>query len=53
MKYGTSKRHVEGVGVIETLKRGVEKMLADVRTNALGSGKGSERHQTRNERAVQ
>ena len=28
--------YIEGVGVIETAKRGIEKMLADVRTNALG-----------------
>ena len=36
------QRHIKGIGVVETPKRGIEKMLPNVMANTLGSSKRSE-----------
>jgi hypothetical protein len=47
------QRDVEPVGVVEALESAVEKMLADVRANALGGNDGGKRPQIRNEQISQ
>ncbi len=45
--------NVEAVGVVEALKCAVEKVLPDVRANALGGNDGGKRSQIRNEQTSQ
>ena len=55
MKYGISNATIERVGVVKPAKRGIEKMLADVGPNALGSSPTRQRRgqdEIRNEQGV-